>query len=235
MIEKIKKELLILKNPEKEKIFKRFYKTSKGGYSHKEKFLGIPVPKQREIAKKYISFSFEEIKELLNENTHEYKMIASIILVEKFKIEKSKEIIDFYIKNAKLFNNWDLVDLTAPKILGEKLLKEERKIIYLFSESKNLWERRIAIVSTHRLIKIGDFSDAIFISKRLLKDKEDLINKAVGWTLREIGKKDKTILNSFLKENIRDIPRITLRYAIEKFTKEERKAYLSYKLSSALN
>jgi 3-methyladenine DNA glycosylase AlkD len=235
MIEKIKRELFSLKNPEKERVFKRFYKTSKGGYSHNEKFLGIPVPKQREIAKKYVDISLGEIKRLLKENIHEYKMTASIILVEKFKKEKSGKIIDFYVENAKLFDNWDLVDLTAPKILGERLMKGERKIIYSFSESKNLWERRIAVVSTHRLIHSGEFSDALNICKKLLEDKEDLINKAVGWTLREIGKKDKEILTGFLKENIDAIPRITLRYSIERFPEKERKFYLTYKLSSSSN
>lgn len=235
MVEKIKRELLFLRNPEKEKVFRRFYKTTEGGYSYKEKFLGVPVPKQREIAKKYTGVSLEEIEKLLEEDTHEYKMIASIILVEKFEKENSRKIVDFYIENARLFSNWDLVDLTAPKILGKFLIDKDRGILVKFSKSKNIWERRISVVSTHAFIKKGDLFDALKICKMLLKDEEDLIKKAVGWTLREVGKKDKRVLEGFLIKNYKDISRITLRYAIERFSKKERNFYLSYKLSSELN
>lgn len=235
MIEKIKFELLKLKNKKQAEAFKKFYKTSKNEYANKEIFLGISVPKQREIAKKYISISLNEIKKLLKYKIHEYKMSASIILVEKFNLENSKEIVDFYIKNAKLFSNWDLVDLTAPRILGKYLLKKEKKILRKLSNSKNIWERRISIVSTHTFIKNGKIIDALNICKELLKDEEDLIKKAVGWTLREIGKKDKKTLENFLIKNYENISRIALRYAIEKFSKEERNFYLSYKLSSGLN
>jgi 3-methyladenine DNA glycosylase AlkD len=231
-MKKIKKELLELRNEKRANVFKRFYKTEEGGYSHGEIFLGIPVPKQKEIAKRYLEIPLEEIKKLLKENIHECKMCASIILVEKFKKEKSEKIIDFYLKNAKLFCNWDLVDLTAPKILGEYLQNKKRKMIYSLLKSKNIWERRIAIVSTHRFIKENDLDDAVAVSKKLLEDKEDLIQKAVGWTLREVGKKNKNTLEEFLIKNNRYISRTTLRYSIEKFSKKEREFYLSYKLSS---
>jgi 3-methyladenine DNA glycosylase AlkD len=235
MIEKIKSELLKLKNKKQAETFKKFFKTSKGEYASKDIFLGIGIPKQRKIAKKYIYISLNEIKVLLEDKIHEYRMTAGIILVEKFNLENQKEIVEFYIKNAKLFNSWDLVDLTAPKILGKFLINQERKILTIFSKSKNIWERRISVVSTHAFIKNGEIFDALKICKTLLKDEKDLIKKAVGWTLREIGNKDKKTLKNFLIENYENISRVTLRYAIEKFSKEERKFYLSYKLSSGLN
>lgn len=229
MIEKIKSELLILKDKNKERVFKNFYKISKEGYAREDIFLGVSVPKQREIARRYINISLSEIKKLLQEKIHEYRMIASIILVAKFRLEGSKEIAEFYINNAKLFNSWDLVDLTAPKILGVFLLNKDKEILKKFSNSKNLWEKRISIVSTHAFIKNEKSSESLDICKRLLRDEEDLIKKAVGWTLREIGKKDKEMLKCFLIENYEEISRTTLRYAIEKFSNEERKFYLSYK------
>lgn len=234
MIEKIKSELLKLKNKEEANKFKRFFKISKGKYASKDIFLGIGVPNQREIAKKYIDISLNQVKSLLENKIHEYRMTAGIILVEKFHLENEKKIAGFYIKNAKLFNNWDLVDLTAPKILGKFLINRNKKILTIFSKSKNIWKRRISVVSSHAFIKNGKILEALSICKTLLKDEEDLIRKAVGWTLREIGKKDKKTLENFLIENYENISRITLRYSIEKFSKEERNFYLSYKLSSRL-
>jgi 3-methyladenine DNA glycosylase AlkD len=159
-------------------------------------------------------------------------MTGGIILVNKYKQADKKfkqEIFNFYLKNAKKFNNWDLVDVTCTHIVGNFLLDKNKKTLYDLAKSKNLWEKRISIVSTFEFIKNNQFGDTLKISEILLKDKHDLIQKAVGWMLREVGKRDAKILRDFLKTNYLKIPRTTLRYAIEKFSKEERKRWLTYK------
>jgi len=230
-MQSLKKALRRLANPKKAKILQMFFKTGKGQYGEGDIFLGLTVPEQRRIAKEFSKkISIEEIAVLLNSKIHEERLVALLILVDKFSksSEELKELIfNFYIENAKRVNNWDLVDLTAPNIAGNYLLnKKDKKILYKFANSKNLWEKRIAIVSTFSFIRAGQFEDTLKISKVLLNDSHDLIHKAVGWMLREVGKKDEKVLEDFLKENYSKLPRTTLRYAIERFGEEKRKRFL---------
>lgn len=225
----IKSELKKLSNKERAKTYSWFFKTGKGEYGEGDKFLGITVPMQREVAKKFLDLNLGEIKELLYSPIHEHRFTALEVLVMKFekgRDKDKKEIADFYLKNAKLVNNWDLVDTSAPYILGKYLENKERTALYKLARSKNLWERRIAIVSTFAFIKENDLGDTFKISEILLSDKYDLIHKAVGWMLREAGKKDKKKLVAFLETHHSKMPRTTLRYSIEKFSPEERRSYL---------
>lgn len=225
----VKNDLLKLTNPQKAQFLQGFFKTGKGGYAEGDKFLGITVPEQRKIAKKYYELSLDEIQKLLEDKLHEVRLTALVILVNKFEgaTEKERsEIYNFYLKNTKNINNWDLVDLSAPKIIGAYLLDKNRNILYKLTESKSLWERRIAIVSCYTFIKGNDLTDALKISGSLLLDKEDLIHKATGWMLREVGKQNKKVLEQFLKKHSASMPRTMLRYSIEKFTPDERQIWL---------
>ena len=222
----IKQDLNSLKNPEKAKILQRFFKTGKGEYGEGDVFLGIIVPEQRKISKKYKDLTLKQIQELLSTNIHEYRLTALFILIHKYKKTKDKEIIDFYLKNTKNINSWDLVDLSAPKILGDYLIDKDREILYTLAKSKHLWEKRISILATYAFIRENQFEDTLKISEILLKDKHDLIHKAVGWMLREIGKRNQEIEEGFLKKHYRDMPRTMLRYAIERFEEDKRKSYL---------
>jgi len=239
VIEKLKKELEKLANSEKAQLLQRFFKTARGEYGEGDVFLGITVPEQRKIARQFQNeASLEDIQGLLNSKIHEYRLMALLILIEKYKKackkkseKEKKEIFEFYLENAKKrnINNWDLVDLSAPKIVGDFLLDKNREILHKLANSENLWEKRIAIISCFAFIRENDFKEALEISKTLLNDKHDLIHKAVGWMLREIGKKNLEIEEEFLKENKRykNMPRTMLRYSIEKFPEEKRKSYLS--------
>lgn len=226
------KELEYLKNSEKIKVFKRFFKTNEGEYGYGDMFWGISVPQVRGISKRYfLDISFDEIKVLINHRIHEIRLAGYLILTyqyEKSDNERRKDIFDFYLNNLSGCNNWDLVDLSCYKIVGEYVLrnKEKRKILYKLSKSKNLWQQRISIVSTYPMIKRKEFEDTLNISKLLLFHKHDLIHKAVGWMLREVGKQDMNVLRKFLNENINTIPRTTLRYSIERMNESERKGYL---------
>ncbi|MFH1412582.1 MAG: DNA alkylation repair protein [bacterium] len=224
---RLKQELDKLKNPGKAKILARFFKTGKGEYGENDKFLGIIVPDQRSIAKKYKDLSLFEIKKLLSSPWHEHRLTGALILTYKYpKADNKKEIVDFYLKNSHAFNNWDLVDLTAPNIIGDYLLDKDRSVLYKLAKSNNLWTKRIAILATFAFIKQGDFIDCLRISKILLKDKHDLIHKAVGWMLREAGKRDIKVLKKFLDQNIKQMPRTMLRYAIERLPEKRRQFYL---------
>ena len=226
------KELEYLKNSEKIKVFKRFFKTNEGEYGYGDMFWGISVPQVRGISKRYfLDISFDEIKILINHRIHEIRLAGYLILTyqyEKSDNERRKDIFDFYLNNLSGCNNWDLVDLSCYKIVGEYVLrnKEKRKILYKLSKSKNLWQQRISIVSTYPMIKRKEFEDTLNISKLLLFHKHDLIHKAVGWMLREVGKQDMNVLRKFLNENINTIPRTTLRCSIERMNESERKKYL---------
>jgi len=230
-MEKLRKELRRHTNPEKAKILQRFFKTGSGQYGAGDIFLGITVPQQRKVAKKFSGeISIEEIGELLKSDIHEERLVALLILVDKF--EKGSEdirdlIYHFYLENASRVNNWDLVDLTAPNIVGKYLLKKrDRGVLYYLVKSKNLWERRISIVATFSFIRAGQFDDTLRISEELLSDEHDLIHKAVGWMLREVGKRDEVRLEKFLIKNYDLLPRTTLRYAIERFEEGKRKRFL---------
>ncbi|RLJ00333.1 MAG: DNA alkylation repair protein, partial [Candidatus Aenigmatarchaeota archaeon] len=188
----LKQELQSLKNPEKAKVYLGFFKTGKGEYGEGDIFLGVSVPEQRKIAKKYINLSLKELQELFSTNLHEYRACSLFILINKYrKSDESgkKEIFDFYLKNTININNWDLVDISAPHIIGDYLLNKNRKILYKLANSKNPWEKRISIISTFTFIKNNQFEDTLKISEILLNDNHDLIHKAVGWMLKEIGKR----------------------------------------------
>lgn len=225
----LKKEIRKKANPQKAKLLQRFFKTGKGQYGEGDIFWGIMVPIQREIVKKYQDLSLRDIQKLLNSKIHEERLVALLILVSQFKksdVKKRELIFNFYLKNDKNINNWDLVDLTAPNIVGQFLIDKNRKIIYKLAKSHDLWEKRIAVLSTFTFIKSHQFKDALRIAEILLKDKHDLIHKAVGWMLREIGKRNLVVEEEFLKEHYKNMPRTMLRYAIEKFSEKKRIKYL---------
>jgi len=230
MIEKLKKDLQNLADPEKTRIHHRFFKTGKGEYGEGDVFLGIPVPQLRVVAKKYKTLSLNNLRNLLNSKIHQYRQVALYILVDQFEKEKEesqkKKIATFYLQNMKGVNNWDLVDLSAPKILGGYLLNKDRQVLYKLARSKNLWEKRIAILSTLAFIREEQFDDTLKISEILLDDDHDLIHKAVGWMLREAGKKDLSVLKKFLDRHVSEMPRTMLRYSIEKLSEKQRQAYL---------
>jgi 3-methyladenine DNA glycosylase AlkD len=230
MLDQIKKDLAQLGDPERAKNLRWFFKTRKGQYGEGDIFLGIPVPEQRKVAKKYFLLSLDDVQELLNSKIHEYRFTALVILISKYrKAEESlkEEIFNFILKNTQNINNWDLVDLSAPRIIGDYLLNKERSILYKLAKSKSVWERRISILSTFTFIDNNDFKDTLNISELLLNDEHDLIHKAVGWALREIGKRDQNVEEQFLAKYYTHMPRTMLRYAIEKFAEKKRKKYLS--------
>lgn len=220
-------DFLSLSNKQKALVLQRFFKTGKGEYGEGDKFLGITVPQTRKLAKKYRDLSLNEIKKLLNNKFHEIRLAALLILAEQFPDDPEK-IYNFYLNNTKNINNWDLVDLSADKIIGKYILKnpKHKNILNKLSKSKNLWERRIAILSTYQLIKNNQFDEMLELAKKLLNDSHDLIHKAIGWMLREIGKKSLKAEELFLKKFYKTMPRTMLRYAIEKFPEAKRKIYL---------
>lgn len=225
MLDKLKQDLQNCADEEQAKNLQRFFKTGKGEYGEGDIFLGLTVPSQRKIAKKYLDLNLNQIQELLNSEIHEHRQVALFILIEKYK-KDAENIFDFYLRNSKRINNWDLVDVSCHKIVGDFLLERDKKILYELANSENVWERRIAIVSCFAFIRKNEFEDVLKISEILLNDEHDLIHKAVGWMLREVGKRDKEILKSFLRNNYENIPRTSLRYAIEKFEEGERKKWL---------
>ena len=229
MLKHLQNELRKLANPQKAKFLAGYFKTGKGEYAEGDIFLGITVPEQRKIAIRYKTLDLREIQQLLNSKIHEERLVALLILVEQYKKANDlikKKIFDFYLKNSKKINNWDLVDLSAEKILGEYLLDKDKSIIYKLVKSKNIWERRIAVLTTFQFIKNRQYEATLRVAKLLLRDKHDLIQKAVGWMLREIGKRDLKVEEEFLKNYYKMMPRTMLRYAIEKFDKNKRDFYL---------
>jgi len=226
---KIKSELKKLANPKQAKILMQFFKIGKGEYGEGDIFLGIKVPVQRQVVKKYQDLPLKDVQQLLNSKIHEHRLVGVLILVRQFMKGDEKQrgvIYKIYLKNTRRINNWDLVDLSAPNIVGTYLLDKPRKILYQLAKSKNLWERRIGIMATFIFIRNNDFKDTLAISKILLNDPHDLIHKAVGWMLRELGKRDQVIEEKFLKEHFQKMPRTMLRYAIEKFPEKKRQGYL---------
>lgn len=221
------------KNLEKAKMLQRFFKTGPGEYGEGDKFLGISVPTSRTIAKKYSGLSLPHIQKLLSSVVHEYRLIGLLILVDKFKKagEKGKgDLFNFYVNNTKWVNNWDLVDLTAHNIVGAFLEDKKRDKLYSLAQSRHLWERRIAMIACYWFIKKEDYKDALRIAEMLINDSHDLIHKAVGWMLREIGNRNRSVEETFLQKHYTKMPRTMLRYAIEKFPEPLRKKYLKGKV-----
>lgn len=214
---------------------KRFFKTGHGQYGESDMFIGLTVPEIRAVSVQNFEIELEEVVKLLDSKVHEHRLCGFLILVRKFEKtgneNELKEIVDFYVRNIERADNWDLVDLSAGKILGRYLLKkEDRSILYELANSENLWRKRVSIVANWDLIKNGQLDDIYKISLIHFDHPHDLIHKAVGWMLREAGKKDTERLRLFLKLHYSKIPRTTLRYAIEKFPEEERKAYLMHRI-----
>jgi 3-methyladenine DNA glycosylase AlkD len=223
--------LQLKSNPEKAAFFPRFFKTGPGEYGEGIEFIGVIVPDQRKIAKQFHALPLNEVKTLLCSPLHECRLTSLFILVNQFEKSKAdtvrKQIYDFYTQHSKLINNWDLVDTTCHKIMGPYLKDRNRKILFQFAKSKCLWKNRIAIVTTFYFIRRNDLETTIEMAEILLDHPHDLIHKAVGWMLRELGKQNKPMLVLFLKQYGKTMPRTMLRYSIEKFPKSERAKILA--------
>ena len=207
----------------------RFFKTGKGEYGEGDIFLGIRVPELRKMAKKYTRIAIDEVSQLLKSQFHEERLLALFMLIDIFRrgSEKDrKKIYALYLNNTKFINNWDLVDCSADHIVGAYLRGTEKTPLYNLAKSNSLWKRRISIMATFHFIKHNKFTATLKIAQMLLHDEEDLIHKAVGWMLREIGKRDSDVEERFLKKHYKSMPRTMLRYAIEKFPEVKRKCYL---------
>ena len=226
----LKRELAALADPERARNLARFFKTGKGQYGEGDRFIGIAVPVLRRIARRYRHLPLGEIAKLLASRTHEHRLTALEILVAQYEsgdADSKQSIFDFYLRQTRHINNWDLVDTSAPYIIGEHLRSRARDALYKLAKSRNLWERRIAIIATMPLIRTGNLDDTFAIAALLLNDKHDLIHKAVGWMLREAGKHSTAALLKFLKQNYTAIPRTALRYAIERLPEAQRKRILA--------
>ena len=231
-----KKELTDKAQPERKAILSSFFKTGKGQYGEGDVFIGLYVPDNRAISKKYHKLPLEIIGELLKDKIHEFRLAALIALVKKYSAQKDeqgrKDIVEFYLANTDRINNWDLVDLSCPQIIGEWVMRSgNTRLLHNLSESACLWRRRIAIVSTYTLIKNGVSSPTLAIAEKYLSAKEDLIHKATGWMLREVGKADTNALISFLDRHAAHMPRTMLRYSLEKLPKETKMDYMKRKKS----
>ncbi len=227
--EDIRKRLLDLEDKEKAKTLQRFFKTGPGEYGEGDIFLGVMVPQLRKLSKEYGELDLGEVEALLKSSVHEERLLALLILIRKYnrggEAEK-KKIYGLYLKSTRWINNWDLVDLSAPNIVGDFLMKRSREPLYRLACSPSLWERRIAILATFQFIKSHQFDETLRIGEILISDQEDLIHKAVGWMLREVGKRDPAAEESFLREQYRQMPRTMLRYAIERFPVARRELFM---------
>lgn len=231
MLNSLKKELQSLATPERALVSQRFFKTKKGEYGEGDIFIGVTMPQQRRIIKDYKSLSFDDLQQLLNDKIHEYRMVALLILNEKIKTksdEAQKEVFDFYVKNFKNINNWDLVDCSCHEVIGRYLFNKNRSVLKEWAITDHLWTQRIAIVTTWRFIRAKEVQDTIELAEILIHHKHDLIHKATGWMLREAHKKNPTAIESFLEINYHKMPRTALRYAIERFS-ADKKAYFMAK------
>jgi len=219
-----------LGSPEQAAILARFFKTGPGQYGEGDRFIGVKVPATRRVAKEFKNLPLPEVESLLHSEVHEERLLALVILIGQFDNGddvQRKQIYDLYLANTGQINNWDLVDLSAPQIVGGYLEARSRKPLDRLARSASLWERRISIVATHWFIRHGHFADTLRIAGTLLADKEDLIHKAVGWMLREVGKRDVAVLERFLDEHCQAMPRTMLRYAIERFPERRRLVYMN--------
>ena len=228
-VAKLKNSLKNLAEPKRAEVLLRFFQTQKGGYGEGDQFLGVTVPNQRKVAKKFDTLTSPDLKKLLQSSIHEHRLTSLFIMIRQFERgnhKQKKQLIDLYKKNLRYVNNWDLVDSSAPYLLGSFLRTRSKNILYQYARSPNLWRRRVGILSTFGFIKQGEYKDALAIANILLNDEHDLIHKAVGWMLREIGKLDKEELVAFLEKHYDTMPRTMLRYAIEKLNQKERAHYM---------
>jgi len=229
----IKTRLRQFANKEKAKLLQGFFKTGPGDYGEGDIFLGVMVPNIRKVTKEFQSVPLNEVVTLLASSYHEERLLALLILVRQFSQgddARKKKIYGLYLRNTQYINNWDLVDLSAPNIVGAYLLDKDREKLFVFARSTDLWKRRIAILATFQFIKQNDFVDSLRIARMLLTDDHDLIHKAVGWMLREIGKRDMATEEQFLKQHYKIMPRTMLRYAIERLPEAKRLRYLNGKI-----
>lgn len=230
-VRQIKQELSQYAFPQKKEFFPRYFNAVPGGYGEGEEFMGVPVPHQRKVAKQYYrQISLAETEKLLQDPIHECRLTALLILVNKYERSKDEaekeEIVQCYLDNLSFVNNWDLVDSSAYKLLGPHLEHRDRQLLYRLAESSNIWEQRIAIITTLYFVRNNDFEDTLRIAEKLLEHPHDLIHKAVGWMLREVGKRDLEQEIEFLDRHYKRMPRTMLRYSIEKFEPELRQQYL---------
>lgn len=238
IINEISRDLREYAEPARAEVHQRFFKTGRGEYGEGDKFLGVRVPHIRKLVRKYRGLSLKDTAKLLHSPWHEERLFALLVMVDAFKRsndELGENIYNLYMDSTCWINNWDLVDLSAPHIPGGWLYSRDRKPLYEFAESDDLWKKRIAIISTQHFIRKNDFKDTLAISRKLLKDDHDLIHKAVGWMLREVGKKDLKIEEKFLRKHYMNMPRTMLRYSIEKFPEEKRQKYLKGKIQRCEN
>ncbi len=222
-------KLKALSNPKKAEILSSFFQTKKGEYAEGDVFLGVTVPQSRKVVATFTHLPLQEVEKLLQSKYHECRFAALVILVNKFERgnEATQETIyNFYLNHTQRINNWDLVDVSCYKIVGSWLLDKDRTVLYDLAQSSLLWNQRIAIVSTLAFIRNNEFEDTLHLSKYFLTHNHHLIHKACGWMLREVGKRDKTTLTDFLNKHASQMPRVMLRYSIEKLSREERKTYL---------
>jgi 3-methyladenine DNA glycosylase AlkD len=226
----LKQTLLKLANPERAILANRYFKTGKGEYGEGDIFIGLSNPQVQALVKQYWKLTdMFDIQELINDKIHELRFAGLLVLVAKFPKSspfQQQEIVDFYVRNVQQINNWDLVDCSAYKILGKFLLNKDRQILYDLSDSGHLWSERIAVVSCLEFIRYGQFSDIFNLSEKLLLHTHDLMHKACGWMLREVGKRDELALEEFLDEHLHKMPRTMLRYAIERMEEGKRLRYL---------
>ena len=230
--DEIVRQLKLLADEEKKNFLPRFFKTGKGQYGEGDRFLGVVVPRVRGVVKQYRETDFETITDLLTSSWHEVRLCGLLLLVDNYKRGDDtlrKQIFEYYLSHTEGINNWDLVDLSAPYIVGAYLVgrsEEERKILYRLANSHSLWEQRIAVVSTIAFIRSNDYEDILHLAELLIHHPHDLMHKAIGWMLREVGKRNETVLRSFLDIHVLQMPRTMLRYAIEKFDENARQYYL---------
>lgn len=224
-------EFRALADPERARNLSRYFKTGPGGYGEGDVFIGLRVPVQQKLAKKYQELPLPDLKTLLSSSIHEHRLTALMILrlqYERLATEDGrKRLVDFYMDNVAGVNNWDLVDCSAPYILGDYLRDKPKGLLDEFARSDSVWRRRIAVLAAGSFIRFHDFESSIRLAEALLNDPHHLIHKAVGWMLREVGNRDRAVLRAFLDQNARLMPRTMLRYAIEKLPPETRKGYLA--------
>ncbi len=221
-----------LASPERAAGALRFFKTGPGEYGEGDQFLGLTVPQVRELVCQTDELSESDVLKCLHSKWHEERLLALLVLVRRFdkarKDEAAREhLVDLYLENTRWINNWDLVDTSAPQILGKWLLRHDRSVLTLLSVSQSLWEQRISVLATQAFIRAGQFEDTLHLCQHFLSHPHDLMHKACGWMLREIGNRDLAVLRAFLDRHVRQMPRTMLRYAIEKLPEPERKGYLA--------